>query len=878
MPRNSDFTSDMIRRINTVALSDLDPWRSLLVLSVERDRKAEKRLREWERRHQEHERRVHDEPALRSTARPQEADASWVLIPYSGVCEPGDGNSSCHWHAKVHGGDDRAWDAFGWTPPELLPEAKPVVPVNLFTDAGQYQEADLAGKVLALTCFHDRWGPQFSENIRPINPWGLSGVRPMPGWTKDRVADHRNNLIFMTMRRCENLLPWQIARLSEALNDVEREFVGTSSVKMDHRSVQATKAPAPSDPPSLFDLLDGLFPKLVEWEAQYERDVDRIGAGIALRRLPVWLKSEDPPEFVLLARRKKKVKYLRETLKCLHDGELTRASLKQTSPFIAPVPSYFRSEVNEVLLAEQPGYFSIRDAWQVIVRGIATRFTIEWTGSSSTYLEMDGSCNAFETDLRSYQHARQHDGLDVPDEFSAELAKLNDKGVGGEIFAELKSKFPAIADELKLDDNPTSERDHVAERTRRESQVTGGRPRIKKVALSVHQHTFDSRKLERYRQEINGWTQRMAVGWTTESLRAAIRREHPDWTVDQVNQELASIRKHEHELGRIVTERSSLGIGITTDAATPLDQQYATMAAIHDRFCECENGMELWLANDSWKDPNVEGATEEDWDELSRAMFYKALVEDVDSLTEADRSGIERMLESVSADLVDHLVESNSSGHKSGVNDADSEVVETHAINEERKDQPRYYFRLVGAIWELRYGEEQGKFPKSKGLRTIHRLLQSPGENVLATELHGIDTKKFTPDQTVQEVSDHAALSDYRTHLADVDSELAEAKRNSDEAAISRLSEEREQVTHAIRQSLGLAGRSRSLGSRSKQDAARVAVRRNLDRAIKTLREIRPPMSNLANHLHRNIKCDGITFVYQPEECPEWELAREIIS
>jgi len=186
--------------------------------------------------------------------------------------------------------------------------------------------------------------------------------------------------------------------------------------------------------PSLFALLDAFYPKLQAWEDQRERDVYRLGAGVALEELPGLLASPNPPEFVTLAIKENRIDELKRRLERAHNGTRTLKSRGTRLPR-DQIPFYFRSKAEKELCRLLPDYFELEEGWSLIVHEISTRFTKEFSNPYGT----------FDDELQDYCHARWCGDLKEPTEFSIEVSKLNDKAVGDEIYSKLREKFPTIA-------------------------------------------------------------------------------------------------------------------------------------------------------------------------------------------------------------------------------------------------------------------------------------------------------------------------------------------------------------------------------------------------------------------------------------------------
>jgi hypothetical protein len=192
---------------------------------------------------------------------------------------------------------------------------------------------------------------------------------------------------------------------------------------------------------------------------------------------------------------------------------------------------------------------------------------------------------------------------------------------------------------------------------------------------------------------------------------------------------------------------------------------------------------------------------------------------------------------------------------------------------------PTAEFRLEGEYWTLAFRGPPFRLADSKGLRYIHRLLETPGVEVYALDLEiGPHAAPATivPDEegvhsdppTRQDIVDQPALKAYRTRIEELRVELEEADRNNDPERASQAREELEflldEVSNVTRPGGGPAK------VRDETERARVNVTRVIKSAIQKIREQDP---SLGHHLDHDIRT-GTYCVYQPDPAtsPDWVL------
>ena len=188
---------------------------------------------------------------------------------------------------------------------------------------------------------------------------------------------------------------------------------------------------------------------------------------------------------------------------------------------------------------------------------------------------------------------------------------------------------------------------------------------------------------------------------------------------------------------------------------------------------------------------------------------------------------------------------------------------------------PAYCFRLCGGMWQVRFAEgDPGYFPDLKGFGIIARLLRQPNppKSITALELMGSDSKRVPAAQIDTPATDEEGLREYEEQIAEYKREIAEANEREDDARAKALEWKLAELTKHVLAVTGFAGRVRSIGPASPAEKARKAVRNVLKRAYGKMQSASPPLTELVNHLRRNIVPEGCTYAYRPEDPPDWNL------
>jgi hypothetical protein len=189
-------------------------------------------------------------------------------------------------------------------------------------------------------------------------------------------------------------------------------------------------------------------------------------------------------------------------------------------------------------------------------------------------------------------------------------------------------------------------------------------------------------------------------------------------------------------------------------------------------------------------------------------------------------------------------------------------------------------FRREGEYWTISYEAGAFRLADAKGLRYIHRLLQTPEVEVHARELAAIDRPPSTPPPTVAPddglaagstrdfVLDSRAREELRLRVEDLREEIDEAQANADEERASQARIELDFILGELRKQIRPGGAARPLGDQTER--ARVNVTRAIQASIRKIRGYDP---SLAHHLDREIRT-GTFCRYSPGpgEAPAWRL------
>jgi hypothetical protein len=131
----------------------------------------------------------------------------------------------------------------------------------------------------------------------------------------------------------------------------------------------------------------------------------------------------------------------------------------------------------------------------------------------------------------------------------------------------------------------------------------------------------------------------------------------------------------------------------------------------------------------------------------------------------------------------------------------------------------------TGDAWEVVAGDERARVPHTVGMAYLATLLASPGVEIAAGTLAGVDV--VSPKQDVFDDQTRRAL---RRRIDELETALDDAAMRGDDAGASALQRDLDAVLDHAREAFGLAGRSRHFDDSAER--ARTSVQKAIRRAI----------------------------------------------
>lgn len=149
---------------------------------------------------------------------------------------------------------------------------------------------------------------------------------------------------------------------------------------------------------------------------------------------------------------------------------------------------------------------------------------------------------------------------------------------------------------------------------------------------------------------------------------------------------------------------------------------------------------------------------------------------------------------------------------------------------------------------------------ETRGLRMLARLAAAPGERIhaLALESDDLDGENKPGESDAGPALDPTALRQYRTRLAELDADLAEAESDADMGRVANIRRERDFLIAEITRAVGLGGRLRKVGSATER--ARVNVTRRIKDAVARVAD---GDAEIGRHLEAAIRT-GTYCTYRP--------------
>jgi hypothetical protein len=195
-------------------------------------------------------------------------------------------------------------------------------------------------------------------------------------------------------------------------------------------------------------------------------------------------------------------------------------------------------------------------------------------------------------------------------------------------------------------------------------------------------------------------------------------------------------------------------------------------------------------------------------------------------------------------------------------------------------------FRREGEYWTIEFGDEALRVRDSKGMRHVARLLRVPGQEIHALDLASQEAPALAQGTNRDRAAaaeigmsgdglgdagptlDAEAKAAYRTRLAEIREELAEAEAWHDPERMVRLQADELALAHELAGAVGLGGRDRPTASAAER--ARVSVTRAIRAAMSRIAEQSKP---LGDHLEATIRTGTFcSYVPDPRAPITWRL------
>jgi TolB-like protein len=171
-------------------------------------------------------------------------------------------------------------------------------------------------------------------------------------------------------------------------------------------------------------------------------------------------------------------------------------------------------------------------------------------------------------------------------------------------------------------------------------------------------------------------------------------------------------------------------------------------------------------------------------------------------------------------------------------------------------------FHYNGEVWEIGFNDKTIILKDAKGLQDIHKLMLSPSESVHCLDLMGSAIDEFSNTDSI----DAKSKAQYLKRIKELQIEIEETDSMNQIERITELREEYDSILDHLSNSLGMAGKSRKIGSTVEK--ARSAVTWRIRNTIKKIQKLHP---ELGLHLSNSIKT-GTHCSYHPEIKIDWAL------
>lgn len=197
-------------------------------------------------------------------------------------------------------------------------------------------------------------------------------------------------------------------------------------------------------------------------------------------------------------------------------------------------------------------------------------------------------------------------------------------------------------------------------------------------------------------------------------------------------------------------------------------------------------------------------------------------------------------------------------------------------------EHPAAVFRREGEYWTIALRDTTFRLHDAKGLRYVHRLLATPGQEVHVLDLvvdgqvaPAVARAKPRKEElsvhtstSPEMVLDRQAREAYRLRIEDLRDQIEEAEANGDHERASRAREELDLIADELQRQVRPDGSSRTVPDATER--ARV----NVTRAIRaSIAKVAEQDASLGHHLDHDIRTGTYcSYVPDPSDSPIWQL------
>jgi hypothetical protein len=181
----------------------------------------------------------------------------------------------------------------------------------------------------------------------------------------------------------------------------------------------------------------------------------------------------------------------------------------------------------------------------------------------------------------------------------------------------------------------------------------------------------------------------------------------------------------------------------------------------------------------------------------------------------------------------------------------------------------QYQFRLDGACWRLRFGDETGTYPNDNNFPRIAALLRQPDRKVSALSLMGANELLSKITHTSQPATDEEGRAARKRRCEELVEEIKQARARGDRPLEKELQDQLSQLLDQVRRDTGLNGQARRIDKGSPAQKAAAAVRKSKTRVIELVKHTMP---QFAKYLGKAIQAHGVTYIYHPDDLLPWHF------